>query len=79
MSQYPLRLPDSLMDEAKAAAKSDNTSLNQFLVMAISEKVAELKIKRFFEERIQRADPEAFKRILDQVPSGPLMHPDDRL
>jgi hypothetical protein len=69
MSQYPLRLPDSLMEEAKKAAKADNTSLNQFLAVAVAEKVSALRTTQIIEERAQRSDPKAFQELLDRVPN----------
>lgn len=40
MRNYPLRLPDHLMAEAKQLAERDGTSLNQFLASLIAERVA---------------------------------------
>jgi predicted HicB family RNase H-like nuclease len=40
MSQYALRIPDSLAGYAKKLAREDNVSLNQFIVMALAEKVS---------------------------------------
>ena len=33
MSNYALRIPDSLFEFAKKCAKDDNVSLNQFIVL----------------------------------------------
>ena len=41
MSQYALRLPDSLMEAARKVAKRDSTSLNQLFLTAIAEKISE--------------------------------------
>jgi hypothetical protein len=38
-SQYPLRLPRSLKASAKAMAGLDGLSLNQFICLAVAEKV----------------------------------------
>lgn len=48
MSQFSLRLPDSIMEEAKRLGEDDQVSLNQFFLVAISEKLGELKSKRSF-------------------------------
>jgi len=42
MSQVALRLPDSLHQYAKQLAARDDTSLNQFIVTAIAEKISAL-------------------------------------
>lgn len=64
---YALRLPDHLMKEAKELAAQNNTSLNQFFSLAISEKIGELKTRRFFEERAKNGSVEKALSVLDQV------------
>ncbi len=41
-STYSLRLPKLLKNEVEKMAKRDGTSLNQFIVMAVAEKVSVL-------------------------------------
>ncbi|MEO5327758.1 MAG: hypothetical protein H7829_05880 [Magnetococcus sp. THC-1_WYH] len=79
MSQYPLRLPDSLLEEARKAAQEDNTSLNQFISIAVSERVSALKTMQMMKNRSQRADPEGFKELLARVPNIPPKHEGDRI
>lgn len=67
MSQYALRIPDSLAGYAKELAREDNVSLNQFIVVALAEKVSALKTAAFFQERAARADQEKTLSILDSV------------
>jgi predicted HicB family RNase H-like nuclease len=43
MSNYPLRLPETLMDDAREMAKAQGVSVNQFLATVIAERVGELK------------------------------------
>lgn len=71
MSQYALRIPDSLAGYAKELAREDNVSLNQFIVMALAEKVSALKTETFFRERAERANPEKALSILDSVKKYP--------
>lgn len=71
MSQYALRIPDSLANYAKELAREDKVSLNQFIVMALAEKVSSLKTEAFFRERAERAKPEKALSILDSVRSLP--------
>lgn len=61
---YPLRLPRSLKDAVERLAKEDGTSINQFVAVAVAEKVSALETARFFEERKMRADFKAFDKIL---------------
>ena len=67
MSQYALRIPDSLAGYAKKLAREDNVSLNQFIIMALAEKVSALKTETFFRERAERANPEKALSILDSA------------
>ncbi len=55
-SNYALRLPTSLKREVERVARDDRTTLNQFIVLAVAEKLATLRTVDFFEERIARAD-----------------------
>ena len=63
-STYPLRLPKSLKDQVSKVAKRDGTSINQFIAIAVAEKISALETERFFSERAQKADMEAFREIL---------------
>ncbi len=63
-STYPLRLPKSLKEEVVKMAKRDGTSLNQFISMAVAEKVSALETEEFFRERAKRADLKMFEDIL---------------
>lgn len=79
MSQYALRVPDSLMSRAKRLAESEHTSLNQFFVTAIAEKLASLDTEGLLSERASKADVAAFKRILKKVPNKPIANEGDRI
>ena len=50
MSNYALRVPDSLFEVARKLAEADQTSMNQFFVTAIAEKISALETERFFKE-----------------------------
>ena len=63
-STYPLRLPVSLKAAVEQLSKEEGTSLNQFVVMAVAEKLSAMKTEQFFEDRKKRADHQAFLRIL---------------
>lgn len=61
---YPLRLPRSLKEAVARLSREDRTSINQFVVTAVAEKVSALQTARFFADRRARADFRAFDRIL---------------
>ena len=70
---YALRLPNSVMDEVKRAAEQDATSINQFIVVAVARRLAELKTMRYFEERASRADlSEAYAVLAKAGAENPL-------
>lgn len=71
VSNYALRIPPTLMTEIKTWAERDASSVNQFIVVAVAEKIAALKERRYFAERGARADLAAFDRILKKAGSAP--------
>jgi hypothetical protein len=77
-STYPLRLPKSLKDEVAKVAKRDGTSINQFIAIAVAEKISALETERFFVERAKRADMKAFRAILFR-PGGEPPRTEDKL
>ena len=73
-STYPLRLPRSVKAEIERRAKAEGTSVNQFVATAVAEKLAAMNTAEFFAERRDRADFEAFDRLLNRaggVPPSP--------
>ena len=61
---YPLRLPRSLKDAVERISKEEGTSINQFVAMAVAEKVSAFETARFFQDHKARADFKAFDRIM---------------
>jgi hypothetical protein len=61
---YPLRLPRSLKEAVERLSKEDGTSINQFVAMAVAEKVSALQTATYFEDRKARADFKAFDKIM---------------
>ena len=77
MSNYPLRLPESLMDDARGMAKAQGVSINQFLATVIAERVGELKALSHIRSRIARADLTQARAVLALVPDRPPMEGDE--
>jgi hypothetical protein len=63
-SNYALRLPASLKRAVEEVAREDGTTLNQFIVSAVAEKLAALKTAEYFATRAARADFAAFDRLM---------------
>jgi hypothetical protein len=66
-ANYALRLQASLKAEAKRLAKAEGTTLNQFINVAVAEKIAALRTADFFRERARRADLPAAIVLLDRL------------
>jgi hypothetical protein len=77
-STYPLRLPVSLKAAVERLSKRDGTSINQFVVIAVAEKIAAMTTEEYFAERRARADLAAFDRIMNRK-GGELPRPGDEL
>lgn len=63
-SNYALRLLTSVKAEAEKVAAAAGTTLNQFINVAVAEKLAALRTAQFLQERAARADLAAFDRLL---------------
>lgn len=71
MSKFALRLPDSLMAAARAAAERDDTSMNQLFATAIGEKLSALETETLLADRAARADAARFAAVLGHVADRP--------
>lgn len=63
-SNYALRLLASLKSEGEKVAAEEGTTLNQFINVAVAEKLTALRTARYFEERASRAKPGTFDRLM---------------
>lgn len=68
---YPLRLPRSLKEAVERLSKEDGTSINQFVAIAVAEKVSALETARFFADRKARADFQSFDEIMKRRGGAP--------
>jgi hypothetical protein len=63
-SNYALRLPASLKKEGAKLAVDDGTTINQFIVSAVAEKLSAMKTAGYFLARAKRANLDVFDRIM---------------
>ncbi len=70
---FALRIPDYYKQELEEL--KGNVSMNQFIVNAISEKIASLRTLGYLEERASWGSVESLQAILDAVPDA---EPDQR-
>ncbi len=68
MSTISLRLPESLHQAVKMLARRERVSVNQFIALALAEKVSALMTADWLEERARRGDRERFEQVLAKVP-----------
>jgi uncharacterized protein (DUF1778 family) len=70
-ANYALRLQPSLKSAAERFAAAEGTSLNQFINVAVAEKLSALETEAFFRARAARGDREVFLRFLDEAGNEP--------
>ncbi len=78
MSKVSLRLPESLHQRARILAEQDGVSINQFITLALAEKVAVLENAGYLQERAERGDVNAALSVLDKAADQP-PRPEDRI
>jgi hypothetical protein len=78
-SNYALRLQPSLMEELRKVAAEDQTTINQLINVAVAEKLAVLRSRRWFEERAARGDPDRALAVLSGLGRGQPPLPGDEL
>jgi HicB family len=77
-SNYALRLQSSLKKEAEMLAAADGTTLNQFINVAVAEKIAALKTLDYLKERAARGSAADALRVLENIGKvGPLQEGDE--
>jgi hypothetical protein len=68
MSTLSLRLPDSLHQKAKELAEKEGVSINQFVTLAVAEKLSALMTEDYLLERALRGSRSRYDAALAQVP-----------
>jgi hypothetical protein len=73
-----MRLPRSIRAGVAQMAKEDGISINQFVSIAVAEKLAMIQAETFFANRRVRADLAAFDELM-QRPGGEPPRPGDEV
>lgn len=68
MSVLSLRLPKTLHEQIRELAQEEGVSINQFVLLAVSEKVASIQTISYLEERAKRGSREQLLEILAKAP-----------
>jgi hypothetical protein len=67
VSAINVRLPESLHKAVRELARRDNVSINQFINLALAEKVSALMTEEYLLERAQRSSRTKFEAALAKV------------
>jgi hypothetical protein len=78
-SNFALRLQASLLDEARKLAEAEGVALNQFINVAVAEKLSALRTESYFAERAARADIPRALSILARAGTGHAPDPGDEI
>ena len=68
MTTLNLNLPNSIQRHLQEMADMDGVPIDQFVMSAVAEKISALTAEKYLRTRADRADPAAFRAILDKVP-----------
>ncbi|MEI6291466.1 MAG: toxin-antitoxin system HicB family antitoxin [Chloroflexota bacterium] len=70
MSALSLRLPKTLHEQLRELALEEGISVNQFVMLAVAEKVASISTIEYLENRAKRGSREKFLEILNKAPNA---------
>lgn len=79
MTTISLRIPDSLHITVKDLVKREGVSMNQFITLALAEKVTAIATEEYLTERAKRGSREKFLAAMAKVPDVEPPDPRDRL
>jgi len=68
MSTMSVRLPESLHKRIKELADKEGVSMNQFITLAVTEKMSALLTVDYLKERSKRGSRQKFEAVLATVP-----------
>src|ERR1017187_2246261 len=69
-SNVALRLQESILEEARRVSETEGVALNQFINVAVAEKLSALRTEGYFREHGQRGDVARAKRLLKRAGRG---------
>ena len=75
MSMMSLRIPKSMYGDLKEVAKEEGVSMNQFVMIAIAEKIASLNTVNYLGKRAERGSREKLLEVLSKAPD---VEPEER-
>lgn len=70
MSTLSIRLPESIHRGVKEMAHNEGVSINQFVTLALAEKLSALMTEEYLQQRAQRGSRAHYEAALAQVPNA---------
>ena len=77
MRRSNVALRPSLLEEVRRVSEAEGVALNQFINVAVAEKLSALRTEEYFRERAERGDVERATRLLTRRGKPPAR--DDQL
>ncbi|WP_138505706.1 ribbon-helix-helix protein, CopG family [Nostoc sp. PA-18-2419] len=74
MTDFNVKIPESLYKQIEALATKENMSIEQLVAVALSAQVSAWMTKDYLEEKAQRGSWDKFQQVLNKVPD---VEPDD--
>ncbi|RJP19972.1 MAG: toxin-antitoxin system HicB family antitoxin [Candidatus Omnitrophota bacterium] len=71
MSTISLRLPESLHETVRRLASKEQISINQFITLALAEKISALMTEEYLKERAKRGNRNKFEKAMAKVADIP--------
>lgn len=78
-SNVALRLQTSILEEARRVSEAEGVALNQFINVAVAEKLSALRTEDYFRERGQRGNVARARRLLKRAGRGNPPLPGDEI
>ena len=78
-SNVALRLQASLLEEARRVSEGEGVALNQFINVAVAEKLSALRTEDYFRARALRGDVVKAKQLLKRAGRHKPVSPGDEL
>ncbi|MEO1392785.1 MAG: toxin-antitoxin system HicB family antitoxin [Cyanobacteria bacterium J06634_5] len=69
MTGLTVQLPNSLYESLEELATQDGISVDQFIALAVAEKISALKTVSYLEELTKKGSREAYDAVLSKVPN----------
>jgi len=69
MSALSLRLPTSLHEQLRTFAEQEGVSINQFIMLAIAEKMASIATEDYLQQRAKQGSREKLLAVLAKAPN----------